>query len=201
MNYKIIAFTGLPMVGKSTAREQLEELLDLNNIEHEYVHFGSTEEVEHRNSSKLWSEEQNSWTMEQKERFVREEWRTEHGMGVMAEKMLPKIKSITDSGKLVIIDNMYSDEERQSLKAEFGEDSFMVIAVTADWDVRVERASKREYRPLNATELKERDEAEIYNLHKAPTIALAHFTILNNGQTKESLRADIESRILRKITS
>ncbi|MBP6962089.1 AAA family ATPase [Candidatus Saccharibacteria bacterium] len=197
MNYKIIAFTGLPMVGKSTAREQLESLLDEKGISHEYVHFGSTEEVEHRNSENLWSEEQNSWTMEQKERFVREEWRAERGMGVMAEKMLPKIKSITDSGKLVIIDNMYSDEERHIIIEEFGDDNFLVIAVTADWEVRVERASKREYRPLSAVELKERDEAEIYNLHKAPTIALAHFTFVNNGQTKEELREDIKSRILK----
>ncbi len=189
------------MVGKSTAREQLESLLDEAGIKHEYVHFGSTEEVERRNASELWSEEQNEWSMEQKERFIREEWRSEHGMGVMAEKMLPKIKSITDSGKLVIVDNMYSDEEHQVLKKAFNEDSIMVIAVTADWDIRVERASKREYRPLNATELKERDEAEIYNLHKAPTIALAHFTIVNNGQTKESLRADTKSRIFKKIVS
>jgi dephospho-CoA kinase len=200
MNHiKIIAFAGLPMVGKSTARELLEQLLDQNGISHDYVHFGATEEVERRNNADEWNETQKHLTMAQKEQYIRELWRSEGGMGVMAVKMFPTIHKILNAGSLVLIDNMYSDEERVAVKEEFGEDSLLLIAVAADWKVRVERASKREYRPLTEAELVERDKAEIYNLHKAPTIALAQFTIVNNGQSLDVLRQDLSTRVMPEL--
>lgn len=199
MKRKIIAFTGLPMTGKSTAREMLEELFEEKEIGYEYVHFGATEEVERRNAANEWEADQSTWSMAQKEQYIRELWREESGMGVMALKMLPKIKEIIGSGKVVVIDNMYSDEERIALKEAFGEESILVVATVADWDVRVERGKNRSYRPLTAEELAIRDSAEIYNLHKAPTIALAHYTLLNNSSSTKDLKDDIENRILGQI--
>ena len=198
---KVIAFAGLPMVGKSTARELMESLLDEHNIPHDYVHFGSTEEVERRDAAGEWDDAQKNLTMAEKEQFIRELWRKEGGMGVMATKMLPKMQEITKAGKIVLIDNMYSDEERLVIKEEFGEDSLFLIAVVADWDVRVQRGASREYRPLTEEEIRTRDEAEIYNLHKAPTIAFAQVTIVNNGQSKEELKAELASRVLPKIAN
>jgi dephospho-CoA kinase len=196
---KIIAFTGLPYVGKSTCREQLESLLDELGIGYQFVHFGSTEEVERLNAANGWGPEQRDFTFQEKERFIREQWRAEGGIGVMAVKMIPTIDAALDKNQLVIIDNMYSDEERDEIHKKYGSENLLVIAVVADWNVRVARAASREYRSLNEEELRLRDHTEIYNLHKAPTIAIAHHTILNNDSTIDAIKKDIEKRILRSI--
>lgn len=199
--YKIIAFVGLPMTGKSTARELMQEILDEHGIPQDYVHFGSTEEVERRNEAGEWDPDQSEWTMEQKERFLREQWRAELGMGAMAIKQLAKIGSDINDGKLVLIDNLYSDEERTVLMREFGEDALLLVATVADWKTRVERGKKRAYRPLTESELAERDQAEIYNLHKAPPVVLARVTIANNSDDLGILKSELEARVLPYISS
>lgn len=193
---KIIAFVGLPMTGKSTAREMMQKILDEHGIAQDYVHFGSTEEVERRNEAGEWDSAQSNWTMEQKERYLREQWRAELGMGAMAIKQLAKIGSDINDGKLVLIDNLYSDEERIVLTREFGEDSLLLVATVADWKVRAERGKNREYRPLTESELAERDEAEVYNLHKAPPVVLARVTVANNSNDVAQLKSELESRVL-----
>ena len=55
MKVKIIAFTGLPMTGKSTAREIMQQLLDQASIDQTYLHFGSTEEVARRDKENNWT--------------------------------------------------------------------------------------------------------------------------------------------------
>lgn len=202
MKIKIIAFTGLPMTGKSTARVIMQKLLDEAKVAQTYVHFGATEEVARRDAENDWTEEEAILTQAKKEQLIRERWRAESGMGVMAEKMLPTIKQQIDSEKLVIIDNLYSDEERTVLKKAFGSDSFVLIALTADWNVRVRRAKNRPERPLTEVELRERDEAEIYNLHKGPAIALADFTIANNineTTNPEAARAMIADALRERV--
>lgn len=196
MSYRIIAFTGLPMSGKSTAREQMQAVLDGRGIPQAYVHFGSTEEVERRDAADEWPEEMKHLTMEQKERFIREKWREEMGMGAMAEVKLPEIKQLLTEGKVVLIDNLYSDEERSVLTDEFGEEAVLLVATAADWETRVKRGAVRPYRPLTAVELATRDHSEVYNLHKAPTIALAHVTIANNGEDPAEIREALEKRVL-----
>ena len=168
------------MTGKSTAREIMQKLLDGVKVPQTYLHFGSTEEVARRDAEHDWTEEEAVLTQAKKEQLIRERWRAESGMGVMAEKMLPTIREYIKAGKLVIIDNLYSDEERGVLKKEFGGDKLVVVALAADWNVRVRRAANRLERPLSEVELRVRDDAEIYNLHKGPAIALADFTIANN---------------------
>jgi dephospho-CoA kinase len=202
----IIAFTGLPMAGKSTARETMQSLLSSKNIKNEYLHFGATEEVERRNAANEWEPAQANLTMAEKERYIRELWRAEHGMGAMATMKLPELRELTAAGNIVLIDNLYSDEERAVIKQEFGEDSLLLVAVAADWNVRVRRGAHREYRPLTEEELLIRDNAEVYNLHKAPTIALARYTIVNNANEQadpalahQLLRNDLESRILPEV--
>lgn len=170
----------MAMTGKSTAREIMQKLLDGVEVPQAYIHFGSTEEVTRRDAEKDWNEEEAVLTQAKKEQLIRERWRAESGMGVMAEKMLPTIREYIKAGKLVIIDNLYSDEERTVLTKEFGKEALLVVAIDADWNVRVRRAANRSERPLTEKELRARDEAEIYNLHKGPSIALADFTIANN---------------------
>lgn len=199
MKVKIVAFTGLPMTGKSTAREVFEELLDQNHISHSYVHFGATEEVERRNKANEWPEDQAKLSMEEKEKLIREQWRQELGMGAMAIKKLDEIEKQLMSSKLVLIDNLYSDEERTVLSEKFGEDSLFLVAVVADWKTRVQRGKARQYRPLTEAELVSRDKAEVYNLNKGPTIALANVTILNNSDNTTDLAEQLTTRVLANI--
>lgn len=168
------------MTGKTTARTLMQRLLDEHGIENEYIHLGSTEEVARRDAANEWTDEESSLSQQQKEKLVREQWRDEFGMGVMAEKALVPIQEMLNAGKHVVIDNLYSDEERTVLKQHFGEDCLLIVALAADWNVRVRRGRNRPERPLSEQELKERDKAEVHNLHKGPTIALADFTIVNN---------------------
>jgi dephospho-CoA kinase len=202
MTNKIIAFTGLAMTGKSTARMIMQQLLDEKGIANEYVHFGSTEEVARRDTANEWTNEEAILTQQQKERLIRERWRAEYGMGVMAEKMLPRIKELLHQDKLIVIDNLYSDEERDILKTAFGDDSLIVVALSADWLVRVRRAKNRPERPLRMDELRERDKAEVYNLQKGATIALADFTIVSNTDEQtdpERARAVIHDALQERV--
>lgn len=206
MSAKIIAFTGLPVTGKSTARETAQELLEQNDIPYAYVHFGTTEEVEKRNASGDWEDSEKNLTMEEKERLLREKWRSEKGMGVMAEVHLPAIQKHLEDGKIILIDNLYSDEERQVLAEHFGKDALVLVTMAADWKTRVRRGANRPYRPLSPSQLKSRDEAEVYNLHKAATIALADYTIVNNHNEQEDpegarrlLKDELLSRVLADV--
>lgn len=196
MKPRIIAFTGMPMTGKSTARETMQAILDEHNIPQTYVHFGSTEEVERRNTAGEWSESEKNLSMEQKEKLLREQWRAEHGMGAMAIMKLPQIEKALSEGKIVLIDNLYSDEERTVLNEKFGEESTLLVATAADWNVRVDRGANRSYRKLTEEELRERDYSEVYHLHKSPPIALAKITIANNSNVLENLKKELEARVL-----
>lgn len=200
---KIVAFVGLPFTGKSTAREVIVELLDKQNIPNNYVYFGAVGEVERRNAAKEWEPEQADLTFQQKEQYIRELWRKESGMGVMAIKAMPEIEKYIKAGKLVLIDNLYSEEEREILVEKYGEDAVVLVALAADWMIRVRRAKNRKERPLSEDELKKRDDAEIRNIHKAPPIVRAQVTIVNNGdeasqpeQARKFLQTELETRVL-----
>jgi len=204
----IIAFVGLPFTGKSTAREVTERLLDERKIAWYKSYFGGivVDEVERRNQENGWNSEQSSLSYQQKEKFVREELREQHGLGAMAKLSIPEIDKALNEGKVVLIDDLYSEEEREILAEKYGNESLTLVAMAADWNVRVERAKHRPERPLSEEELVERDDAEIRNIHKAPPIARAHFTIVNNSfdlealeKSKEALQCEIESRVLPSV--
>lgn len=204
-NVRIVAFVGLPFTGKSTAREITEQLLDEKGIAWYKSYFGGhvVHEVERRNEAKEWGPDQVHLSFQQKERYIRESLREQHGLGAMAKLSLPEIDTAIDEGKVVLIDDLYSEEEREILADKYGEANLILVAMAADWQVRVERAKHRPHRPLSEEELAERDDAEIRNLHKAPPIARAHVTIVNNSFDKAdfkksvaSLRHEIETRVL-----
>lgn len=201
----IIAFVGLPFTGKSTAREITERLLDNKGYIWHKAYFGGivVNEVDRRNKTGEWSAEQAKLTYQQKEKYIRESMREQLGLGAMAKLSIPEIDKAIKDGKIVLIDDLYSEEEREILVDKYGEDNVTLVALAADWNVRVDRAKHREVRPLSENELAHRDDAEIRNLHKAPPIARAHFTIVNNSfertdyeKSVEYLRHEIEARVL-----
>jgi dephospho-CoA kinase len=176
----IIATVGMCGSGKSVAGERLEELGFAK------VYFGglTIEEVKRRGLE----------VNEKNERAVREELRRTHGMGAFAALSLPVIEAFLAQGRRVLIDGLYSFSEYKILKEKFG-DRLLVIALFTPRSERYGRLAKRKERPLTRAEAVSRDYSEIENIEKGGPIALADYTIVNDG-TKEELRGSV-GRILR----
>ena len=122
------------------------------------------------------------------EKMMREKLRSELGMGAFAIVLLPKIKECINNGNTVL-DGVYSYDEVKILKENFSE--LKIIAIVCDKDIRYNRLSIREVRPLTNEEASARDIAEVENIAKAPPIAMADYYILNNG-TIEEYKARLE---------
>lgn len=116
------------------------------------------------------------------EKMMREKLRSELGMGAFAIVLLPKIKECINNGNTVL-DGVYSYDEVKILKENFPE--LKIIAIVCDKDIRYDRLSIREVRPLTNEEASARDIAEVENIAKAPPIAMADYYILNNGTIEE----------------
>ena len=116
------------------------------------------------------------------EKMMREKLRNELGMGAFAIVLLPKIKECVNNGNTVL-DGVYSYDEVKILKDNFPE--LKIIAIVCDKDIRYDRLSIREVRPLANEEASARDVAEVENIAKAPPIAMADYYILNNGTIEE----------------
>ena len=116
------------------------------------------------------------------EKMMREKLRSELGMGAFAIVLLPKIKECFNNGNTVL-DGVYSYDEVKILKENFPE--LKIIAIVCDKDIRYNRLSIREVRPLTNEEASARDIAEVENIAKAPPIAMADYYILNNGTIEE----------------
>ena len=69
------------------------------------------------------------------------------------------------------------------LKENFPE--LKIIAIVCDKDIRYDRLSIREVRPLTNEEASNRDVSEIENLAKGGPIAYADYYINNNGSIEE----------------
>ena len=116
------------------------------------------------------------------EKMMREKLRSELGMGAFAIVLLPKIKECINNGNTVL-DGVYSYDEVKILKENFPK--LKIIAIVCDKDIRYNRLSIREVRPLTNEEASARDIAEVENIAKAPPIAMADYYILNNGSVEE----------------
>ncbi|MGV2436285.1 MAG UNVERIFIED_CONTAM: hypothetical protein LVT10_16525 [Anaerolineae bacterium] len=68
------------------------------------------------------------------------------------------------------------------LNAQLGA-SMVVLCVTCDRALRYARLTERSERPLTVEEAIERDFREIDHLEKGGPIAIADYTLLNNGAT------------------
>lgn len=161
----IIAIVGMCGSGKSVLCEEFEKK------GYKKVYFGGV--------TIDYLKENNMEINPENEKKVREDLRKELGMGAYAIKLLPKIEEYSNSSN-VILDGLYSWEEYLILKEKF-KDRLKVIAVVTDKDIRYDRLSKRDIRPLTNIEAENRDLSEINNVHKAPPIAYADYFILNNS--------------------
>jgi dephospho-CoA kinase len=178
----ILAIVGLPGAGKTEATEYI-----IGKTNWPKVYFGDVTFDEMK--------KENIEMNEANERKMREGIRAKLGMGAYAILNVPKIKELFQNGN-VIIESLYSWEEYLEMKKEFG-DSFKVLAVYANPELRISRMVNRPIRPLNREDVISRDYAQIANLHQAGPIARADWTIVNEG-TKEELQQQIDV-ILEKV--
>ena len=169
---KLVCITGLPGSGKSVASDYLVKK------GFQYIRFGQIvlDEVMKR---KLEINEVN-------ERKIREELRSKYGMAAMAKLNLKNFKDLLKKGN-VIGDGLYSFEEYKLLKNNFGK-KFVTIAVYSPPLARYKRLAKRKLkisdksarnRPISPKDAESRDFAELDNLNKGGTIAMANYTIVN----------------------
>jgi dephospho-CoA kinase len=132
---------------------------------------------------------------EANEKAVREELRTIHGMDAFAKLSLPEIREAHAAGPL-LIDGLYSWAEYKYLNEQLGR-RLVIVAIYTTRALRYARLSQRTERPLTLGEAEQRDFAEIENVEKGGPIAIADYTILNDG-TEEDLIAEVD-RLLATI--
>jgi len=115
------------------------------------------------------------------ERVVREQFRAEEGMAAIARRALPYLQDALTRNNTVVMDGLYSFSEYKMLREVFGA-NMVLIAVVCERGLRYQRLATRAERPLTAAEAERRDHLEIENLEKGGSIAIADFTLLNDGQ-------------------
>jgi dephospho-CoA kinase len=122
------------------------------------------------------------------ERIVREEFRANEGMDAIARRALPILRSALERQNCIVIDGLYSWSEYKTLRAELGGE-LTVVAIVSERALRYTRLAERSERPLTAAEAERRDYQEIENLEKGGPIALADYTLTNNGSPDQLLAA------------
>jgi len=115
------------------------------------------------------------------ERIVREQFRREEGMDAIARRALPYLQDALTRHPTIIIDGLYSFSEYKMLRQVFG-GQMVLAAIVCERALRYQRLATRTERPLTAEEAERRDYLEIENLEKGGSIAIADFTLLNNGE-------------------
>jgi dephospho-CoA kinase len=166
---RVVALVGMAGAGKSVAAAVFEHKGFAR------IRFGDITDEELK--------KQNLPVNEENERAMRESLRARYGMAAYAVTSLSKIELALKTAP-VIIDGLYSWEEYICLK-DYYRDRLVVVAVWASPEVRYARLSTRPVRPLNEEEAFSRDRSEIEKLNKGGPIAMADYTILNEGSLKD----------------
>jgi dephospho-CoA kinase len=169
---RALALVGMPGAGKTLCAQHLAERGFFQ------FRFGSivVNEVTRR-----------GWPITpENERIVREQFRREEGMDVMAKRALPHLRAALENHSSIVIDGLYSFSEYKTLRQELGTD-MVVVAVVSARGLRYERLSQRPERPLTTEEAEIRDHQEIETLEKGGPIAIADYTLLNDGQPEHLL--------------
>jgi dephospho-CoA kinase len=165
----VVAIVGMAGAGKS------EVSLIFENKGYKRIRFGDVTDEELQKVNLPLNEEN--------ERCIRESLRRQHGMQAYAMLNLPKIDMAIKSGP-VVVDGLYSWEEYVVLSKYYGRD-FRVVVVWSAPATRYARLSQRPVRPLTNEEAYSRDAAEIINLNKGGPIAMADYTIINEGSLED----------------
>ncbi len=170
---RVVAIVGMAGAGKSEAANIFEKKGFTR------IRFGDITDEELKKQSLPVNEEN--------ERAMREALREKYGMAAYAVVNLSKIELALKTAP-VTIDGLYSWEEYLFLK-DYYRDQLVVVAVWASPEVRYTRLATRPVRPLTEEEAFSRDRAEIEKLNKAGPIAMADYTILNEGSLKDLEKA------------
>jgi dephospho-CoA kinase len=122
------------------------------------------------------------------EQLVREELRALDGMNAIAIRALPHLKAALAQHPCLVIDGLYGFGEYQLLHRELGA-AIIVVAIVSARHLRYQRLAQRAERPLTPQEAEARDHREIEMLEKGGPIAIADYTLLNDGAPEDLLRA------------
>lgn len=170
MKQKILAIVGMPGSGKTEAIEYFQKKYKLPK-----VYFGEvTFDELHKRGLEI---------NEKNERMVREELRKKFGNNIYSTRMIKKIKNLS-SKENILVESLYSWPEYMAFKKKF-KNQFIIIAIYSSPNTRYERLAKRKIRPLKKEEVQSRDYAQIENLSQGGPIAIADYTIVNEGTKKE----------------
>lgn len=182
MPKRIIAILGLPGSGKTEAINYL-----ISKFSWPKVYFGEVtfDEIKRRGLE----------VNEKNEREVREGLRAEFGQLHYAKQVIKKVETLDADN--VLIESLYSWPEYLEFKNKFGND-FFAIAIYSSPKTRYERLGRRPTRPLNPQECKSRDYSQIENLTQANPIAIADYTVINEGDL-ENLHRQLDE-IINKLT-
>lgn len=163
---RALALVGMPGAGKSTAALALEQRGFYQ------FRFGGivTDEVTRRGLP----------ITPDHERTIREEFRAQDGMAAIALRALPHLRAALQTRASIVIDGLYSWSEYKLLRTELGAE-LTIVAVTCRRSTRYARLASRPVRPLTSAEAEARDWAEIEKLEKGGPIAIADFTLDNDG--------------------
>ncbi|MDX1995117.1 MAG: AAA family ATPase [bacterium] len=170
---RALALVGMAGAGKTLCAKHLEQRGFFQ------FRFGSivTDEVTRR-----------GWQINpENERIVREQFRREEGMAAIARRALPHLQAALQTRECIVIDGLYSFSEYKFLRPELG-DSMVVVTIAAPRWLRYERLASRVDRPLTREQAEERDVAEIEYLEKGGPIAIADYTLINDGEADLLLR-------------
>lgn len=176
----LIAIVGMCGSGKSIASEYFEKM------GYKKIYLGGI------TMDKL--KEENLEVNPENEKMMREKLRKDYGMGAYALLSIPKIEELIKTDD-VVLDGLYSWDELKILKEKYP--NIKVISIVVDKNIRYERLTTREIRPLTNQEAEKRDISEIENVAKGGPIAFADYYILNNGDM-EIYNSELE-RIQKEI--
>jgi dephospho-CoA kinase len=176
---KIVAVVGLTGSGKT----EIGHIFQQHG--YSFIRFGQVvlDEVKRRNLE----------VNEQNERTVREDLRKQHGMAAMATLLMPRLDEMLHTGN-VVADGLYSWSEYKVLKDRY-HDNLIVLAVYSSPKTRYDRLVNRKYDPVKDKNMvyrsytpevaKSRDYSEIEKIEKAGPIAMADYTLINEGSISE----------------
>ena len=170
---RALALVGMPGAGKTLCAQHLRDQGYFT------LRFGGVvvDEVQRRGLT----------VSPENERIVREALREDHGMAAMAALSLAPLQSALLEYSHIIIDGLYSFSEYKYLLEYLGA-PLVLLAIVAPRHLRYTRLAARSIRPLSRAEAVQRDMQEIDTLEKGGPIAIADYTIVNDGEPARILQ-------------
>ena len=173
----MIAVAGLSGVGKTTAVEYLQE-----RGVGELVYVGKYVQMEVRDRGLAPTPEN--------EQLVREALRKELGRDALAKKAVADFQGRLHSGA-ILLDAICVKEEGDYYRSVLGS-SVIILGIEAPFEVRAERVSVREMRPLTVDQLQRRDRFERENLRLEEVLAAADHRLTNEDSLEAFKRTLIK---------